>query len=183
MYLRLRARHCSCQPGPFPNARRAEANHRLRQLSLRTHFGEGTCLSRHCEHCRNQPDRLLAGQYLLIENMFVRIPAQISVLFVVISAFRATTCIFGLQQDWEEGPSASNRTAPNAPAPADRVDINRASIDELARLPGMTRSWAGRVVRFRPYRTKVDLIDRGILPVEVYLRFKDAIIAHHVPGN
>lgn len=59
-----------------------------------------------------------------------------------------------------------------------RVDINRATLEELLRVPGMTRSWAGRIVRFRPYRTKVDLVERGIVSGEVYNRIKDYIIAH-----
>jgi competence protein ComEA len=59
-----------------------------------------------------------------------------------------------------------------------RVDINHASVDELMKVPGMTRSWAGRIVRFRPYRTKQDLVEHGIVSGEVYERIKDYIIAH-----
>ena len=46
------------------------------------------------------------------------------------------------------------------------------------RVPGMTRSWAGRILRFRPYRTKQDLLDHGIVPPVVYARIKDYLIAH-----
>jgi DNA uptake protein ComE-like DNA-binding protein len=53
------------------------------------------------------------------------------------------------------------------PPPEERVDINHASIEELLKLPGMTRSWAGRIVRFRPCRAKNDLLDRGVVPSEV----------------
>ncbi len=42
----------------------------------------------------------------------------------------------------------------------------------------MTRSWAGRIVRFRPYRTKLDLLDRGVVTSQVYDRIKDYVIAH-----
>ena len=59
-----------------------------------------------------------------------------------------------------------------------RVDVNQATIEELLKIPGMTRSWAGRIVRFRPYRSKLDLLDRGIVNSEVYNRIKDYIIAH-----
>ena len=59
-----------------------------------------------------------------------------------------------------------------------RVDINHASLEELLKVPGMTRSWAGRIVRFRPYRSKQDLLDQGIVSGEVYNRIKDYIIAH-----
>jgi len=66
---------------------------------------------------------------------------------------------------------------PPAPPPEARVDINRASTAELLKVPGMTTSWAGRIVRFRPYRTKQDLLDRGVVPSQVYDRIKDFIIA------
>ena len=82
-------------------------------------------------------------------------------------------------------PSLAQSSAPTAtpksksgPPPAERVDINHASVDELLKIPGMTPSWAGRIVRFRPYRTKADLLDRGVLPGDVYDRIKDSIIAH-----
>jgi hypothetical protein len=42
----------------------------------------------------------------------------------------------------------------------------------------MTRSWAGRIVRFRPYRTKQDLLEHGVVSGEVYDRIKDYVIAH-----
>jgi competence protein ComEA len=70
-------------------------------------------------------------------------------------------------------------TKPKAiPSPEARVDINHASVDELLRVPGMTKSWAGRIVRFRPYRSKQDLVEHGVLPSDVYDRIKDYVIAH-----
>lgn len=59
-----------------------------------------------------------------------------------------------------------------------RVDINHASIEELLKVPGMNRIWAGRIVRFRPYRAKNDLLDRGVVPSQIYDRIKDYVIAH-----
>jgi competence protein ComEA len=75
--------------------------------------------------------------------------------------------------------SAQSATKTKAvPPPEARVDINHASAEELAKVPGLTPSWAGRIVRYRPYRTKQDLLDHGILPSDVYDRIKDYIIAH-----
>lgn len=65
-----------------------------------------------------------------------------------------------------------------APPPEARVDINHASVAELMKVPGMKKSWAGRIVRFRPYRSKTDLMERGVLPSDVYDRIKDYVIAH-----
>ena len=66
------------------------------------------------------------------------------------------------------------------PSADKRIDINHASLEQLLKAPGMTRSWAGRIVRFRPYRTKLDLVERGVVSGEVYARFKDYVVAHHV---
>jgi competence protein ComEA len=70
---------------------------------------------------------------------------------------------------------AQGAAVPSADAP---VDINHASIEELIQVPGLTRSWAERIVRFRPYRSKLDLEQDGVLPGEVYDRIRDYIIAH-----
>jgi len=70
------------------------------------------------------------------------------------------------------------KTSATAPRPEARIDINHASVEELLKAPGMTPSWAGRIVRFRPYRTKQDLLERGVVTSEVYDRIKDYVIAH-----
>jgi DNA uptake protein ComE-like DNA-binding protein len=72
----------------------------------------------------------------------------------------------------------SEAKRPAAPLPEARVDINHATAAELLKVPGMTASWAGRIVRFRPYWTKQDLLDRGVVTSRVYDRIKDYVIAH-----
>jgi DNA uptake protein ComE-like DNA-binding protein len=72
------------------------------------------------------------------------------------------------------GASAQSR----APSAESLVDINHASLDQLLQVPGMTRPWAERIMRFRPYRTKLDLVQEGVMPLEVYRRFREFIIAH-----
>ncbi|HEV2324088.1 MAG TPA: helix-hairpin-helix domain-containing protein [Terracidiphilus sp.] len=77
-----------------------------------------------------------------------------------------------------EKTSGARRQA--APPAETKVDINHASMAELMKISGMTPSWASRIVRFRPYRAKTDLLDRGVLPSAVYDRIKDSVIAHRV---
>jgi competence protein ComEA len=76
------------------------------------------------------------------------------------------------------GSSQEPPKAHSIPAPEARIDINHASIEELLKVPGMTRSWAGRIVRFRPYHAKNELLDRGVVSDQVYGRIKDYVIAH-----
>lgn len=73
----------------------------------------------------------------------------------------------------------SSQTAYSAiPSASALIDVNHCSADELLAIPGMTRVWANRIVRFRPYRTKADLEEQGVIPADLYSRIKDSIIAH-----
>lgn len=83
------------------------------------------------------------------------------------------------QDEYERGWSASH----SAVAEAARVDINHASLADLMKVPGMKAPWAERIVRFRPYRSKQDLVDQGIVPGVVYGRIRDYIIAHREKTN
>jgi len=58
------------------------------------------------------------------------------------------------------------------------VDLNSANVPELLKLPGMTETWALRIVRFRPYRSKLDLLNEGVISPEVYERIRAAVVAH-----
>ena len=89
----------------------------------------------------------------------------------------------GLAQSQGRAPNKTpqgnaTQTSASAPAPEARVDINVATMDELLKVPGLARPWAERIVRFRPYRTKADLKEKGIVTSEVYERIKDYVIAH-----
>ena len=75
-------------------------------------------------------------------------------------------------------PAHAQASFQNLPPPEGRVDINAAIIEQLLKVPGMTRTWAARNIRYRPYRAKNDLVDRGVVTSQVYDRIKDYIIAH-----
>jgi DNA uptake protein ComE-like DNA-binding protein len=87
-------------------------------------------------------------------------------------------CQAGTAQYEDRDSSGIPKTSAKAPPPDARIDINHASADELMKVPGMTRSWAGRIIRFRPYRTKDDLLEKGVVNSQVYDRIKDYVIAH-----
>jgi len=89
-----------------------------------------------------------------------------------------SACLAATAQYHDRDSSGAPKTSATAPAPEARIDINHASADELLKVPGMTPTWAGRIVRFRPYRTKQDLLDHGVVTSEVYDRIKDYVIAH-----
>lgn len=84
----------------------------------------------------------------------------------------------GMAQYQDRDPYKPFVTSAKAPPPEMRIDINHATAGELQKVPGMTPSWAGRIIRFRPYRTKTDLVEKGVVSSEVYERIKDYVIAH-----
>ena len=95
----------------------------------------------------------------------------------LMAAFFAASASGGCSRAQAAVPQASTKPK-SIPAPEARVDINHATLGELLKVPGMTPSWAGRIVRFRPYRSKQDLVEHGVLPSDVYDRIKDYVIAH-----
>jgi competence protein ComEA len=72
------------------------------------------------------------------------------------------------------GPSASAKSAMGP------MDINTASVDQLRTLPGIGDTYAGRIVKGRPYTSKNQLVTKGILPKNVYDKVQNMIIASHV---
>jgi DNA uptake protein ComE-like DNA-binding protein len=72
--------------------------------------------------------------------------------------------------------SAAAKPAADAKAPAP-MDINSASEKELATLPGIGEARAKAIVKGRPYKGKNELLDKKIVPENVYNDIKDKIIA------
>jgi DNA uptake protein ComE-like DNA-binding protein len=89
-------------------------------------------------------------------------------------------CLTGVAQSHAPDSRSIPASSSRAPSPENRVDINSATVEELIKVPGITRVWADRIARFRPYRTKADLEEQGVIPAELYDRIKDHIIAHRI---
>ena len=61
-----------------------------------------------------------------------------------------------------------------------KVDLNRAGLEELRRLPGITREIAERIVRNRPYRKLDDLVTRKVLGKKQFARVRELVIISRV---
>jgi DNA uptake protein ComE-like DNA-binding protein len=112
------------------------------------------------------------------ENECVPIRTRFAVAPVALLAVFLTSAACAVPVALQAGSAQSASRSKAIPPPEARVDINHATVDELLKVPGMTNSWAGRIVRFRPYRSKQDLVEHGVLPSDVYDRIKDYVIAH-----
>ncbi len=108
------------------------------------------------------------------ENVVVVLRARLVVLGFLLPG----VCLAGAAQNQRPGAGVGSTASIRAVSPENRVDINTATLGDLLKIPGITRVWADRIVRFRPYRTKADLEEQGVVPVELYTRIKDSIVAH-----
>jgi DNA uptake protein ComE-like DNA-binding protein len=64
---------------------------------------------------------------------------------------------------------------------ADLIDINTASQEKLATLPGVDESLAQKIIDNRPYKKKAELKKKKIVPEKVYKQIADKITA--TPSN
>ena len=67
-------------------------------------------------------------------------------------------------------------TPVNTRAPANAVDINSATENELVAL-GIERTAAKKIVDARPFRNKRDLVTKQLLTADQYDKLKDKIVA------
>jgi competence protein ComEA len=101
--------------------------------------------------------------------------AQIAVLIFALSLVSGMAA--SQDKSTMAAPAATAKTA------TEKLDINSASADQLKDLPGIGDAYSKKIVDGRPYHTKLDLVNKKILPKATYDKIKDMIIAKQAKAD
>jgi len=75
------------------------------------------------------------------------------------------------------GTAAKATSAKTTTKSRNLVDVNHATLEELAALPGIQDAYAAKIVKHRPYANKTQLSSQGVIPAATYRRIRALIIA------
>lgn len=102
-----------------------------------------------------------------------RILIAYTAIILVAGCLSATACA-------ESGNNQATKNATQSAAaakPPELLDINKASKEDLEKLPGIGPAYAQKIVNGRPFARKDELVSRKIVPQATYDKVRDKIIA------
>lgn len=104
-------------------------------------------------------------------------------------AFVCLTCLactLSAQEGSALKPKRTSRQTPKKQAAEPSgitINLNSASKADLMRLPGVDEALAGKIIAGRPYRSKFELVTRGIMRRETLHAIKKRVSAHQAEST
>src|ERR1039457_2395623 len=99
------------------------------------------------------------------------------VLTLLVVVCMAGVMAFGQAASSKSAFSAMSAQAAQPAGAGDKLEINNGTKDQLKELPGIGDAYSQKIIDGRPYRTKLDLVQKKIIAQATYDKIKDAIIA------